>query len=119
MSESITRRRWAHIRIIAFWGFAALIIAGSLMPAANIPETGLSDKAGHVIAYAILTVLGLYAHPRYTITVAGGVFVLGVALEGLQHLTPTRTFEWLDIVANGAGVVLGLVIAAVSRGFRG
>ena len=118
MSDPVTRKRWARIRIIAFWWFAALIIAGSLMPAVYIPESGLSDKVGHVIAYAILTALGLYAYPRHTRTVLAGVFTLSVALEGLQHLTPTRTFEWLDIAANGAGVVLGLVIVTIARNAR-
>ena len=119
MTDPVTRKRWARIRIIAFWWFAALIIAGSLMPAAQIPDTGLSDKLGHALAYGILTVLGLYAYARHPLSVLAGVFSLGLALEGLQYLTPTRTFEWLDVAANGVGIVLGLAIVAVSRGFRG
>jgi VanZ family protein len=119
MSDPVTRKRWARIRIIAFWWFTALIIAASVMPAAHIPETGISDKVGHTLAYGVLTLLGLYAYPRYTAPVLAGVLVLGLALEGLQHLTPTRTFEWLDVAANGAGIVLGLAIVGMSRGFRG
>lgn len=119
MSDPVTRARWARIRIIAFWWFAALIVAGSLVPAAHIPETGVSDKLGHVLAYGILTLLGRVAYPRHTLPVLAGVVVLGLALEGLQHLAPTRTFEWLDVAANGVGIVLGLAIAVMSRGPRG
>lgn len=111
MSDPVTRKRWARIRIIAFWWFAALVVAGSLAPAAHIPESGLPDKIGHALAYGILTVLGLCAYPRHTLAVVAGVFGLGAALEGLQQLTPTRTFEWADIAANSVGILLGLALA--------
>jgi VanZ family protein len=109
MTDPVTRKRWARIRIIAFWWFAAVIVTASLMPAAHIPETGLSDKAGHVLAYAILAVLGLYAYPRYVHLVLAGVFIMGLAVEVSQEFTPTRGFEWLDILANGLGLLLGFV----------
>ncbi|WP_018233346.1 VanZ family protein [Thioalkalivibrio thiocyanodenitrificans] len=116
MNDPVTRKRWARIRIIAFWWFAALIIAGSVMPAAQVPETGLPDKLSHVAAYGILALLGLYAYPRHAPLVLAGAFGLGAALEVVQHFIPTRTFEWLDIAANGAGVLLGfLVVTVVNR----
>jgi len=119
MTDPVTRTRWARIRIIAFWWFGALIVAGSLMPAPQVPDTGLSDKLGHLLGYGLLTVLGLYAYARGTAWVLGGVFALGVCLELAQTFTPTRTFEWLDILANGAGVLLGLALVWWLRRSRG
>jgi VanZ family protein len=120
MTDPVTRARWARIRIIAFWWLLALIVAGSLMPAPYVPQTGISDKLGHALGYALLAVLGLYAYPRHRMLVLAGVFGMGVALEAAQAFTPTRGFEWLDIFANGAGVLLGfLVVAVVNRKFVG
>jgi VanZ family protein len=116
MTDPVTRARWARIRIIAFWWLLALIVAGSLIPAPYVPQTGISDKLGHALGYGLLAVLGLYAYPRRGVMVLFGVFGLGVGLEAAQAFTPTRSFEWLDIVANGAGVLLGfLVVAVVNR----
>ena len=109
MADPVTRKRWARIRIIAFWWFAALIITASLIPAGHIPQSGLSDKSGHVLAYTILTVLGLYAYPGHALKVLLGVCAIGLAVEVTQYITPTRHFEWLDIVANGTGLLLGFL----------
>ncbi len=98
---------WTGARRFVFWSTVLLLIAGSLMPAAHIPDTGLSDKAGHLLGYAVLTLAGLLAYPQRAGWVLPGVFALGVAIELAQHLTPSRSFEWLDMLANGAGVLLG------------
>ncbi|MFW5452018.1 VanZ family protein [Thioalkalivibrio sulfidiphilus] len=99
--------RWTGARRLVFWTAVLLLIAGSLMPAAHIPDTGLSDKAGHLLGYAVLTLAGLLAYPGRVWRVVLGVFALGVAIELAQHFIPSRSFEWLDMLANGAGVLLG------------
>jgi glycopeptide antibiotics resistance protein len=40
-----------------------------------------------------------------------GFIAMGVALEFIQGMTPYRTFEYFDMVANAAGVLLGWALA--------
>jgi VanZ family protein len=107
MTELLSGARWSTARKCVFWSLVMLLLIGGLMPASQIPDTGLSDKTGHLLGYGLLTLVGLIAHPGRAGRVVLGVFALGVAIELAQHFTPTRSFEWLDMLANGAGVLLG------------
>ncbi len=72
----------------------------------------LSDKSLHFIAFAVLTLLLnlSYRMPWWQSV----VFLLFYALyiEFSQMFTPNRCTEWLDVVADGIGIVLGLVLYA-------
>jgi glycopeptide antibiotics resistance protein len=52
--------------------------------------------------------------------VAGASAVLGTILEGIQVLSPTRQSEWLDVLGQVVGAVLGFMSyrAAGERGIR-
>lgn len=119
LTELLAGARWSRARILLFWSLVILLVIGSLMPAAHVPDTGLSDKLGHLLGYAVLTLAGLLAHPGRVWRVLLGVFALGVAIEVAQYFTPSRSFEWLDMLANGAGVLLGFALwrPRRSRGF--
>jgi hypothetical protein len=56
----------------------------------------------------------LYVAARGRITVALGLFALGVALEYLQALTPSRHFSYLDMRDDAIGVAAGWIFAAVT-----
>lgn len=72
----------------------------------------ISDKAGHLATYGVLTLWFCGVYPRRAALVVGvALFVLGVTLEGLQALTESRTPEAADLLANAAGVLIGLVLA--------
>ena len=45
-----------------------------------------------------------------------GLLALGVGLEFLQALTPHRTFDPVDMVANALGVALGLALTSTLLG---
>jgi glycopeptide antibiotics resistance protein len=44
------------------------------------------------------------------------LFALGVALDLLQMLTETRSFELYDVLANGCGILAALVLALLFLG---
>ena len=76
------------------------------------PPDGLDlgwDKFNHVAAFSVLAGLVWFSNvapskPRYL----GYVLVLtyGILLECLQTLTPNRVFEWSDIAADVAGIII-------------
>ncbi|HEY0885963.1 MAG TPA: VanZ family protein [Ramlibacter sp.] len=102
---SPAQRRWA------FWLCVAAVLALSLVPPAqHLPSTGW-DKANHALGFALLAVLGLAAYPARAASVLPGLLAFGAAIEVLQSLTGYRTAEWLDLVADGAGLLAGWPLA--------
>lgn len=87
----------------------------SLIPQAALPETGLSDKLEHLLAYGVLGLAGCMAFPDHRKHVLVGLIFYGAALEGLQALVPGRTPSLLDGVANTLGVGFGYLILRLSR----
>jgi len=72
-----------------------------------------SDKVLHGVAYAGL--MGWFAQIfRHDLTrlLLGLSFVtLGISIEFLQALTPTRQFDLLDMIANTSGIVLAWALS--------
>lgn len=96
------------------WG--AWLCYASLMPVpvgTPLPH----DKLLHFGAYfTLLYLLGCCVDlPRLPLAILAGA-ALGVGLEYLQGLTPHRSFEWADGLANLAGAVAGSVFAATPAG---
>jgi VanZ family protein len=94
---------------LAFYAVAAAVATLSLMPGTALPPASIGDKAGHVVAYAGLGVLG-----AATARGAGGALLtllglatLGATLELLQTFSPGRSPELADALVNIAGACLG------------
>ena len=49
------------IRKFLFFACLAAVTVVSLLPAASLPDPGISDKLSHVVAYGVLSLLGLAA----------------------------------------------------------
>jgi VanZ family protein len=101
------------------WLWIALVIYLSLTP--HPPEIHVSggDKIGHTLAYACLMLwfMQIYQSPSKQLRIAIGFCLLGVAIEFAQEQTGYRAFEYLDMLADAAGVALGLLLGqtALSR----
>jgi len=115
-----SRRQRGWLRIV--WLAAAIaVIVGSLLPQSSLPMRALdrldiSDKVLHFAAYAVLAFLPAL-HERWPAVAAAllGAVALGVLLEFLQKLSPSRSFELADMVADVSGVVCGLLLAIPLR----
>ncbi len=116
MLDLVYRRAWVAGGVL----LSAVVVTGSLLPAPVIQSLPLSpwDKALHLLAYGSLTLwfAGLLERSRYLL--AGLMsFGLGLLVELAQAtITTTRLAESADLVANGAGAALGLVLAYAGLG---
>ena len=84
----------------------------SLWPLSQLPPVPGSDKAHHVIAYALLMLPTALRKPERWIFIGLFFLVYSGAIELLQPYV-NRHGDWLDLLANTAGVVVGVSIAAL------
>ncbi len=89
------------------------VIALSVIPQGAIPDIGVSDKLGHIAAYAALALAGgiAYRRPRPLFMMAAGLLLLGAGLELVQALLPGRFASGYDVLANMVGIALGSAVA--------
>lgn len=100
-----------------FWACLLVVLALSLLPLdETVPTTGW-DKSNHLLAYAVLAVLGCRAYPGQLPAVLPGLLLFGGCVELLQSLTPYRLAEWGDFVANGLGILAGAALHVATRKF--
>ncbi len=88
------------------WLLVAAVCWFSLTPSPVDSGIDNGDKLGHLLAYLVLMSWWGQLDPRSNRLLLIFVF-MGVALEGLQSLTPNREPSGLDMVANAAGALLG------------
>lgn len=91
------------------WALVAGVVLGSLLPGRALATFALEDKLVHAFSYCLLMIwfAGLYERRRHVV-IAVGLLLLGALLDVLQGGVSSRSFEWLDVAANGLGIVLGL-----------
>jgi len=109
--------RHLHFRYV--WLFIGLSMVVTIFTlslidlSAPVVEFLWSDKVLHGVAYAGL--MGWFAQIfRHDLTrlLLGLSFVtLGISIEFLQALTPTRQFDLLDMIANTSGIVLAWALS--------
>jgi len=102
------RRTW----FLLGWGMVAAVVVLSLIPL-ELDLGDNRDKLAHLAAYGGLSFwFGILIDGRgRELRIAIAFALMGVALEFLQSLTPYRTFEVADMIANAAGAALGWGLA--------
>jgi VanZ family protein len=77
-----------------------------------------ADKLEHALAYSFLMLwfCQVYQQHRSRIIVAGLLVALGIGLEYLQRMTTYRFFDYADMLANSAGVLLSLIFMKMGLG---
>lgn len=104
------QRYWALLSALLL-AFVTLV---SLYPADQLPKVPGSDKTHHFVSYAAVIFPIALAKPKHWLWLA--LFVIG--WSGLIELVQpyvNRYGEWLDLAANSAGVVIGILLALLSR----
>ena len=114
ISGSLTRAHWRFLfRATAL----AVLVLSLLPPGSHLPDTGW-DKSNHLLAFAVLAVLGLRSYPGSRGPLLAGLLAYGGLIEGLQSLTPDRFAEWADLLADAAGLLLGWGLATAWSRWR-
>ncbi len=108
------------IRRLVALAWSVLLIAVivlSLLPAPGLPSGRGVDKALHLVGYFFLAVLPFtaFARRRLALGLCLLMLPLGIGLEFVQDMIPGRVKEGLDMVANSAGVFLGLCLGRPAR----
>ncbi len=118
------------LRYAPWWRTASgflliLVLVGAIMPAVWFwPDRGKIviwfggiDKWTHAIVFVFLAVwfAGQYRHRSYW-RIALGLLMFGVLIELCQRMVGYRSAEWLDVAADAAGIIAGLMIAAGGLG---
>ncbi len=97
---------------LAGWLMIGAVVVGSLMPGQMLPRLVASDKLLHASVYFLLMIwfAGLYRRSRHA-WIALGLIALGLALDVLQGMTTSRTFDPRDVAANIGGIVAAFVLS--------
>ncbi|MFC4294570.1 hypothetical protein ACFO0A_05795 [Novosphingobium tardum] len=105
----------------AFWLAAATaLVLAELPKPPSLPIDGFGDKFEHILAFAVLALLGAAAYPRYPLARLGErLSFFGALIEVLQALPMlNRDCDIMDWVADtvAVAVVLGVVAWFRARG---
>jgi VanZ family protein len=112
------RNPWLLVLVGLNVTYAALLIVLAVSPQAPGAEA-VPDRLAHGVAYGIQAILlfAMLARVRPTVEalVIGclGALAFGVFTEGLQLFQPTRSTEFMDIVADACGAVTAGVLVAL------
>jgi VanZ family protein len=110
----------SHFRTAFLYLFIAgttAVVAFSVLPGQGMPALGISDKIEHIVAYALLGLTGglAFPTPKASILLLVLLPMLGIALEAVQLLSPGRSSEVKDALANGAGATIALLPILIVR----
>lgn len=108
-----------HLRYRGLWlGVGVLLVCavtgGSLISVPPpVSAILLQDKLVHLLAYTALMLwfAQLFRHDLTRLLLALGFVALGVGIEYLQGMVPSRQFDVFDMVANGSGVLLAWALS--------
>jgi len=91
----------------------------AFIPVTHTPDVNVSDKIQHLAAFFVLLFIADFAFPRLRCGPAllAALIAYGVFIEVVQIALPTREFSWLDIVADGLGILLYKLVREVSQYF--
>ena len=107
MTAHVLQRLWRGLG----WLGVVVTLMVSLMPPALEVGSGHTDKIVHLAGYAVLMFWWAQLVTRQRWKLALAIVLFGLAIEGLQGLTPDRLPDLLAALANSGGVLLGWLVA--------
>jgi VanZ family protein len=108
MPETEKSTRQDHAAYAVTFTIALAIALGTLLPNEQLPDTQTSDKAIHLIAFALLTLPLSFAGAVDKVRLFMVSLCFGAAIELIQPYVG-RSGEWLDFGADAAGAALGVL----------
>ena len=107
------------LRVKWFWLIVSIFLIGaitylSLLPANELPKLNVSDKVLHFVAYFILATWFVgFIKTRWYWLLGSVLLIFSYVIEELQGLSRWRQFDWYDVLANGAGIVVALILGLI------
>lgn len=95
------------LRQAAFWLVWLIATTLMLLPASELPDVNLWDKAEHATTFAILMALAWFAFRQRFMDwqLALWLMLYGIAIECIQYFIPSRSFSILDMLADSCGIL--------------
>jgi VanZ family protein len=99
-------------------GFWLALLAGTWLALTpkppEITPMVSSDKVRHALAFCLLLLLARKAWPKASLWLRLFLPLLsyGLLIEIMQHQLPPRSFEWLDLAADGVGLLCAALVPA-------
>lgn len=93
--------------MVAGLAFAVRPLAHNQGPENWFPH---ADKIHHLWYFGLLWWMGLKAGARPGWRWAGALLGYGMVIELAQSMTATRSASWQDLLADGSGVLLGMLL---------
>ena len=107
---NVVQLHWLLLTVLIVTAITVL----SLYPLDNLPSVPGTDKTHHFIAYGALAFPVALARPEKWLLFILGFLVYSGVIELVQPYV-NRYGEWLDLGANGLGLVVGILIASFVR----
>lgn len=100
---------------LLFYAVISVVLVLALVPSnTSLPTTGW-DKSNHFLAFGVLAFLAHKSYKPNFYTLFFGLFIYGGTIELLQSLTPTRSGEITDLIADSVGILIGYGICRFSN----
>ncbi len=105
--------RYARTWLVAGALLMAMGLVLALLPASSVMPVSVSDKVAHAATFLVLMLwFGGVFEPRVAPFLVVTLSAYGLLIEMLQSLTPTRQAEFMDLIADVAGILLGWSLSA-------
>ena len=102
---------WRFLCVMQFYGLLAIYTYLGLTPHPENSVPVFNDLLMHFAGYSVAAMSISFARPTWPLWQrAAFLVVYSVAIEIGQYFNPPRTFSGMDIVANGGGILLGLIV---------
>jgi VanZ family protein len=107
----LSTRAWRAALLLLLCGIAWLALSPAPPPQADLGW----DKTNHLAAFATLAAVAVLGRCGAFWRIGSALLAYGGLIEVLQSFTPTRMAEWPDLLADGMGIALGLLLMAGLR----
>ena len=115
MPARALRLLWRHssLRRAVLWLLVIIVSWLAFSPKPPPAATLGWDKLNHASAFVALAFCAARAHAGATLRIVAGLLGYGVFIEVVQTFVPGRSGEAADLLADGVGLALGLLLAAL------
>lgn len=115
MTQYLKRYPFSCALLVAIW-VLCLIPIPDIEP---LHGFNLLDKWTHFVMYGVFSYAVCYEHKRISWHTIVLPILMGGMIELAQaYLTTCRSGEWLDLLANSIGVVLGNILYFLVKGLK-